>query len=198
MKRIWPLSPEALAVASNVSALLDSIGYSVKYLGNDASDIEPKLHLKANFFASDIAWRKLCSHPGLAELLKRYVAYLAQQSTGGMSDDRIPDVQDVPEELMEVWRQLVEDILEDTSPEDRERIIFYLTVGSINLDYRSMLLEGEVMILLSGWLSTIGLFDFIILPRLCRWVETTDELDQLLTPPSTLQRKIAGFLKLLL
>lgn len=198
MNRLWPLSPKALAVASNVSALLDSIGYSVEYLGNDTSDIKPKLHLKANFIASSIAWEKLCSHPGLADLLKRYVAYLAQQSTGGMSGELRPNVRDVPKELLQVWRQLVEDIIEDTSPQDRERIIFYLTVGSINLDYRSMLLDGEVLILLSGWLATIGFFDFIILPRLCHWIETTDELDQLLTPPSALQRKIAGFIKLLL
>ncbi len=198
MNRLWPLSPEVLAVASNISALLDSIGYSVSYLGNDSSDIKPKLHLKANFMASSIAWEKICSHPGLADLFKRYIAYLAKQSTGGVSGDRTPDVQDVPEDLLEAWRQLVEDILEDTSPQDRERLIFFLTVGSINLDYRSMLLDGEVMILLGGWLSTIGFFDFIILPRLCTWIETTEELDQYITPPGAIKRKFADFIKLLL
>jgi len=198
MESIWPLSKETLEVAANIQNTLDSIGYSVEYLEIDTTAIEPKLHLKASFFASRNAWHSICSSPDLAELLKKYVVYLAQQSTGSKTAEQLPNVRDFPEKLRIEWRQLVKNILDATPEKDKGHMIFYLTVGSINLDYRSMALDGEVMILMSGWMSTIGYFDFLMLPGLCHWVETTDELDKYLLPPSGLMRKVAGFMKLLL
>ena len=36
-----------------------------------------------------------------------------------------------------------------------------LRVGSVNMDYRSMVMDGEVMVLLSKWQSLTGMIDFL-------------------------------------
>jgi hypothetical protein len=167
-------------------------------LAGDTARIEPKLHLKANFMASSVAWEKLCTHPDLADLLRQHIVYLAHQSSGARSAENAPSVQTVPEELRNSTLLMMKSILDDLPVEERERLIYFFTVGSVNLDYRSMVMDGEVMILTSGWLSLIGFFDFLLLPGLCEWMETVDELDQYLDPPSGLTRSISGLIKLAL
>ena len=89
-------------------------------------------------------------------------------------------------------------MISDLSPSEKEEIIFYFTVGSTNMDYRSMVMDGEVQITLGGWQSLYGFLDFLMLPGLCEWVETTEELDALLPPPSGMVRAMAGLMKLTL
>jgi hypothetical protein len=54
------------------------------------------------------------------------------------------------------------------------------------------------MILVSGWQSLTGFVDFLLLPGLCEWVDTTEELDALLPDPSWSRRWISNFLRILL
>jgi hypothetical protein len=194
--QVWPPNPEVDAVASGASALLDSIGYSVRYLAGDSAGIQPKLHLKANFVASPLAWEKLWTSPHLPGLLRKYIVYLAQQSTAAANAERKPDVQAIPDELRDKWLHLVQELLKETAPQDHDRMLYYFTVGSVNLDFRSMVMDGEVMILMSGWQSVTGFLDFLLLPGLCHWAETTEELDRHLDPPGSLLRGLAGFMKL--
>jgi len=57
--RVYPFHRDFAAAADKVPAQLDSLGYSVRYLAATDSIAQPKMHLKANFFASKIAWDKL-------------------------------------------------------------------------------------------------------------------------------------------
>ena len=84
------------------------------------------------------------------------------------------------------------------TPAERKELIYYFTVGSTNMDYRSMVMDGEVQILVAGWQALFGYLDFILLPGLCEWIETTEELDALLPPPSGMTRGMAGLMKLTL
>ena len=93
---------------------------------------------------------------------------------------------------------LILGLLADLTPGEREELIYYFTVGSTNMDYRSMVMDGEVMVLLGGWQSLFGFIDFLLLPGLCEWLETTEELDALLPPPSGMIRAMAGLMKLTL
>jgi neutral trehalase len=86
----------------------------------------------------------------------------------------------------------------DCTPEELEEIIYYFTVGSVNLDYRSMVLNAETMIIVSEWQALTGFMDFLLLPGLCEWVDTVDELDALLPAPSTMRRTISNFIRILL
>jgi hypothetical protein len=195
---IYPKNPKAYAELKNVDALLDSLGYSVQYLSDKGAEVKPKIHLKANFFASGTAWKKLMERPELGKILNAHIEYLAMQASPAETSGSAPDVQDIPEALMAAWVELIHGLLGDLTPREREELIYYLSVGSTNMDYRSMVMDGEVMVLLGGWQSLYGFVDFMLLPGLCEWLETTEDLDALLPPPSAMTRALAGLMKLTL
>ena len=58
--------------------------------------------------------------------------------------------------------------------------MFYHLVGSSNMDYRSMLMDGEVALLISGKAAIHGLLDAIILAGAARWVDDVEVLNQYL------------------
>ena len=87
-------------------------------------------------------------------------------------------------------------MLDDLEEGEREQLIYYFSVGSTNMDYRSMVMDGEVQILISNWQALYGLIDFVLLPGLCEWLETTEALDALLPPPGGMTRSTAGLMKL--
>jgi hypothetical protein len=197
-QKIYPDNPEFRAVARNAGAQLDSMGYSVKYLTKIDTLISPKMHLKANLFASATAWDRLTARPEWSAILRGYIGYLARQGLSLAGEESGPDVTDLPSELRTQASEMVGNLLRDLSPEEREEVVLYLTVGSVNMDYRSMVMDGEAMITLAGWRSLVGMLDFMLLAGLCEWVETVDQLNTLLPPGSGSQRSIAGLMKLAL
>jgi hypothetical protein len=64
-------------------------------------------------------------------------------------------------------------------------------IGSANQDYRSMLMDGEASVLLSGWSGVVGLIDFGLIMNLSVWIDDLEMLDALIPPPSGLQRALA-------
>jgi len=86
----------------------------------------------------------------------------------------------------------------EAPPEMRDRAMAYLTVGSTNMDYRSMVMDGEVQITVTGWNALNGFIDFLILPGLTEWIDTQERLNELLPPPSGFARKMANLIKLML
>jgi hypothetical protein len=198
VRRIYPPNPHVEVRAPEVAAILDSVGYEVQYLSDEGEDIKPKIHLKANFMASGTAWQKLLVRPEFDEIMTGYVEYLADQSGEAGSNLEGPDVKAFPPRLKDGWNRLFKGMISDLSASEKEEIIFYFSVGSTNMDYRSMVMDGEVQITLGGWQSLYGFLDFLMLPGLCEWVDTTEELDALLPPPSGMVRAMAGLMKLTL
>ena len=195
-REVYPGNSAASAVIDNVEAILDSLNYKVKYLSGETEVAQPKIHLKANFFASWTAWDALMTRPEAAVLIREYIIYLARQAGGQQDDGTTPDVRDIPDQLKRAWLRLIENMVADFSPGERDELIYYFTVGSTNMDYRSMVMDGEVQVILGGWQSLYGFLDFLLIPGLCEWVETTEELDALLPPPGGMTRSTAGLMKL--
>ena len=193
--RVFVGNPPLVKVSLNAQAILDSLGYEVKYLEGEGPD-QVKIHMKANFFASGVAWDELHARPELADVLREYIVYLARQTGGGSDGDKQPDVRDVPVRLQAAWFVLITNMVRDLTPEQLEKLVYYFTVGSTNMDYRSMVMDGEVMVLVGGMQSLFGFLDFILVPGLCEWIETTEDLDALLPPPSGFVRGLAGLMKL--
>jgi hypothetical protein len=197
-RKVYPDNPAVSSVIANIEALLDSLGYEVTYLLGDEEGAQPKIHLKANFMASKLAWEKLCTARGGDDLVRDYIAYLAESSAVENGKDSSPNLRQGPERLLKSWEVVIKNLLDDLSPGEESELIYYLTVGSTNMDYRSMVMDGEVQVILGGWQSLTGFLDFLLIPGLCDWVETTEELDALLPPPGGLTRKLAGLMKLAL
>ncbi|MFI5210489.1 MAG: hypothetical protein ACHQ2E_08595, partial [Gemmatimonadales bacterium] len=193
MRRLYPLDDQV------DSALAQMVRMAPRPATGDLSglgtldSVRPKLHLKANFFASREGWDKLTSSPELAPVYRSYVAQLLQPDTAGTTAGR-----EAGTALSTTSQRLFESFDAQLSVGERERVIYYLLVGSANEDYRSMFMDGEASVLLSGWFGVVGLLDFTLLLNLSVWVDDLNLLDALLPPPSGIQRSVARQIKPLL
>ena len=195
LKGIYPANPAIREAVDEILPMLDDVEYSVEYLVAADSSDSPKLHLKANFFITPDAWDVLMARPEWGPLATEYLKYLARQA--GPPESR-PVGREVPEALMKAVYDLSVAVEDQFSPEQLEHEFAYFTVGSTNMDYRSMVMDGEVQITMQGWSSLAGLIDFTFLVGLCEWVDTLEELDALLPPPGGTVRSMANFMKLAL
>jgi len=147
--------------------------------------VMPKLHLKANFFASREGWDSLLARPEVAQVLEAYVGQLLR------TDPERSDVRQSAAALAAASEHLVSAFRSSLSPGDRERLVYFLLIGSANEDYRSMIMDGEASVLLSGWSGVVGLIDFSLIVNLSVWIDDLEMLDALLPPPSPFQRGVA-------
>jgi hypothetical protein len=198
-ERVYHLNPEVEAVAENARAVLDTLGYRPVYLTPTDSKESPKLHLKANFFASARIWDDFMSRPEWAGILEGYIQYLAlQQGPLDHGDASSRDVRAVPRELKRKLNDLETGYLAALPPERRSEMICYLTVGSANMDYRSQVMNGEVMVAIGGMAGLEGVLDFMILAGLCDWPGTPEDVDALVPPPGGFVRRMSSFIKIAL
>ncbi|HEX5818393.1 MAG TPA: hypothetical protein VFY20_05935, partial [Gemmatimonadales bacterium] len=138
----------------------------------------PKLHLKAGFFASRDAWDLLIRRPEFTQVLEAYLAQLLREQPDS-SDVMVPAAA-----LTEASAALVDAFRRSLSEEQRRTLIYYMMVGSANQDYRSMFMDGEATVLLSGWSGVVSLIDFALLMNLSVWIDDLEMLDALMPPPS--------------
>jgi len=147
--------------------------------------VMPKLHLKANFFASREGWDSLLARPEMAQVLEAYLRQLLRTDPEGS------DVRQSAAALAAASEHLVSAFRSSLSPADRERLVYFLLIGSANEDYRSMLMDGEASVLLSGWSGVVGLIDLSVIVSLSVWIDDLEMLDALLPPPTPFQRGVA-------
>jgi hypothetical protein len=190
---LGPSNPAIRAVLDSLDQILESAGYPGEYLVGADTTETPKLHMKANFMIEGQTWMQLMALPEWGPIMREYIRYLA--SSTGPPEQR-PAVQQAPAALIETVKALVATVNERFTPEQQEAGIAYLTVGSVNMDYRSMVMDGEAMVITTGWGTLVGLIDFVILVGLQEWIDDLDRLDELLPPPSGFGRWTANLLKL--
>jgi hypothetical protein len=199
MTRVYHLNAAMDSVANNAGRYLDEIGYKAPVATKADSLESPKLHLKANLFASSQVWDGLMTDPGWGEVLKLYIQYLGrQQRTGQESDTPDHSVREVPEALARKVSEVVNGYYDSLSPEQQNAMISFFTIGSANMDYRSEVMSGEVMVTIGGASGLVGVIDFVLLAGLCEWPSTPEEVDKLLPPPGWWMRKLSSFIKVAL
>jgi len=64
-------------------------------------------------------------------------------------------------------------------------------VGTANMDYRSMITDGDAMVLTSGLPALSPLLDFAEVEGLSRWVETQADIDSLIPPTKGVGKSFA-------
>ena len=195
LREICVPNPAFRSAVDSAMADLESASFSVDYLIASNVDESPKLHMKANYFITGQAWYTLMALPEWGPLIYEYLRYMALQT--GPPEGRAIG-RDVPDELFAAVGNLANALESKLTPEEMERAMAFFTVGSTNMDYRSMVMDGEVQITLGGWNSLAGLVDFLFIAGLCEWDDTQEELDALLPPPGGMTRSMANFMKLAL
>jgi phosphatidylserine/phosphatidylglycerophosphate/cardiolipin synthase-like enzyme len=104
-------------------------------------------------------------------------------------------VRDRWEEDRRIWREQDERVEALSEPEDVEKAAGYLTVGSHNMDYRGMMMDGEVLYVTSGSGIMVGFRDLLTILGVSTWVDELDELEALVPAYSEWQRRVGRFIK---
>jgi hypothetical protein len=94
-----------------------------------------------------------------------------------------------------IWDEQLDALTAKTTPEERARAIAYLSVGSHNMDYRGLMMDGEVLYVTASRGVLPGMLDLVILLGLSDWVDDARALDALLPPYKEWQRKVGRFMK---
>lgn len=176
---------------AEVLAKIDASGFKPGYVTEDIAERKPKLHLKAQLLLNREA----------EELLKK-LDWPALMDT--FLSERTKQIHDRSQYVKanhewaaneRVWEKQLDAFASAMTPEERARGIAYLSVGSHNMDYRGLMMDGEVVYVTEGRGVLPGMLDLVILVGLCDWVEDKGTLDALLPPYEEWQRKIGRFMK---
>jgi hypothetical protein len=187
LRRLLPTDPSMDSLLIHVGELLP--GTKAISPLRTGREVMPKLHLKANFFASREAWDSLIAQPALTQMVLAYLAQLAA------TDPMQSDARDSANVLNAASDRLEASFRAELSPQQRDRVVYYLLIGSANADYRSMFMDGEASVLLSGWSGVVGLIDFTLMMSLSVWIDDLETLDALVPTRGGLTRSISRWVK---
>ncbi len=187
LAELHQMSDADLASFESLADSLVAAGFDAVYLEGEALD-RPKLHMKAHLFMTAEAWEPLMARPETVEFLLEYARARAGQ-VGLPGEER--DLRDLSDRLEPFRRRLLSSYQSSVSPAERERAGLFLVVGSHNQNYRSMALDGEVLVAVTGPEAAVGLADFILILGVSDWVTTPEEIEQHLPEAGHFFRRIA-------
>jgi hypothetical protein len=81
------------------------------------------------------------------------------------------------------------------TPETEEKILFYLATGSQNQNYRSTIMDGEVIVLVARLRAMMAYLDFVGIMMQSTWIDDLAELEKLLPHQSGWGRWIGRHLR---
>jgi len=114
------------------------------------------------------------TRPESHDFLAAYLRERAIQVTMEGEDRDLKLLQDAltpyGDALFQSWRR-------NTGSRERGQAAWYLLVGSHNQNYRSAMLDGEVVVAVAGSEAIIGLADFMLILGLSDWIDSPDELE---------------------
>ncbi|HWN83099.1 MAG TPA: hypothetical protein VNM87_13455, partial [Candidatus Udaeobacter sp.] len=185
LHQAFPFDDEVLTSIASLADTLDARGYSARYLVDDAVARKPKLHLKVQFMASKDVIPTLASRPEWGDFLHGLVlaaAHQAQEEPAAIDPLAARKAASAPaDSLVGRWWQSL-------SANEREHLVLYMTVGSHNQNYRSMIMDGEDLFVVAGFSSLVAYLDFARVMGLSTWVTDVKTLDQLLPKPTGIGR----------
>jgi hypothetical protein len=160
-----------------------------------AYDPRPKLHLKANFFASAEAWTLMNRSEWAAAAWAYMQIRVGQVQTRSAA---VHSFEDYPEAVADVGGGMIKDWYAALDAKTREHVVFYTLMGSHNQNSRSFVIDAEVGFLISQWPSVIPYMDLITIMGQTQWIEEPDDLAPLLPLDTGWRRRVAHWARLAL
>jgi hypothetical protein len=196
LRDLFPFHPSVFEMLGDLKEELEAAGYEPVHLAGEAEgEHKPKLHMKSQFFASREALSSLLPLEEWAGIVHDYVLARADEIRLRGPDGAYPDVKDRRKKLSESAIPLFEAWDATRTYDQRERSVFYLAVGSFNQNYRSMLMDGEVLFLVSDYNALMAFMDFVGMIYLVTWVESVEELEEVLPSTEGIKRWISRYIK---
>jgi hypothetical protein len=209
---LFPLSDEAWSALRSVRRAFEDAAPSIAEAGaagtrdgaagtraggRQPDDARPLLHRKTQLLASRDALAGLSAAPGLgvafaaklrgrattaafaADVVSAITAADPAAAASGPAAAPSPD--SAAAMLPGLYRAA-------TTATQREGHVLYLLAGTMNMDPRSALLDGEATVAVAGEWATQAFMDFVLLSGGITWVESVEEAAALLPPLSRIQR----------
>lgn len=202
--RETPFLRDLYAFDSTVYRVLDSAEAIVGEATTADSAVRPKLHFKGFLYLSQEAWTPLISGAPMALGLEQYLAQRALQLREGTAVEE----EAMAAAMQRIGAQTINPVLDRVPAEERncaypkrcagKHWVFFLQVGSANQDYRSMAMDGEASVLVSGWTSLYAVPDFVLLTGLTTWPDDQAALDRLLPEPDATKLLVAWWIRMAL
>jgi hypothetical protein len=188
LKSVYNFTPEVAGLLTRTAEILKELKFEESFQGSREAKEKAKLHIKASFAISGSAFRKLIGRPEWKGFFHGYLHEQARLVTeqGAYKDPRLVSYA-IESQAQELFRQYQSSL----SPEEQAHSIVYFLIGTSNMDYRSMIFDGEAMILTSGLPALSPLLDFAELEGLSRWVETQTDIDSLIPPTKGAGKSVA-------
>jgi hypothetical protein len=194
LRDLYGFHPDVVAqLEEEAAAIADSV-----YVGRSPQGEPPRpprLHQKANYFATREAWDGLLSRPEVAGSLRIYFRELAERNES-LRRGEYRDYRIMADELLPPTRQTLMEYASELSETERSRVALFFSIGSHNQNNRSMALDGEVALVVAGWSSLFGLPDLLIIAGLSEWIDDLDELETLFPSYPGYQRSIARLIRI--
>ncbi len=182
------LAPADSGVVTAVAAAAAAPAPAPTKAAPSAPPPAPKLHFKVQYLATGDVWSSLIGRPEWSALMSAYLTY--RQTTYGVSAaGEDTSAASLATGLTRIARRLY------GQRNGGLRGASYALVGSQNMDYRGMLMDGEVGLLFSGAESLVPLVDLLFLEGTVTWVDDQQALDRLLHAPTELQRRLGRLTK---
>jgi hypothetical protein len=174
---LMPFHPSVRGVLPELVARLKEEGYEPAYLVKDVENRRPKLHLKVQVFASQEAIDGIVSVEGWRELILGYFEARAEQTS---HRDEYVSAKSLRGKLSGDSEVVLKKVTESHTPEELDKMVLYLTLGSHNQNYRSMFMDGEVLYVVADSGTMLAYLDFLVLIGVTTWVESVEELRDLM------------------
>jgi phosphatidylserine/phosphatidylglycerophosphate/cardiolipin synthase-like enzyme len=178
----------------NKARILEALaeaGFEPDYAVDDVDKRKPKLHMKAQLLVNRAGLDNI-AQVDWGMLIERWTSRQARRIAGG---EEYGSVRDRWRDDARVWRGQAELARSRRPPEEHEKALGYLTVGSHNMDYRGMMMDGEVIYVTSGLGVMPAFRDLLVIAGVSTWVDDLDELEALVPAYSEWQRRVGRFIK---
>ena len=174
----------------NLAKEVEHSDYKPEYYAKDAEKRKPKLHMKINFFLSNDG-KQLMAQPGWGKLFRTYLQYREKFM---VDKGHYTDVKDVPERLRGAANDIAQRFASSLDDEQKQQAMAYLTIGSQNHNYRSLMMDGEVGLVVANRASLQVLLDMFFLSAITTWIDDMETLNKYLPGYKGLKRSFSRYM----
>jgi hypothetical protein len=194
IRDVFPFDSATVAVLNRAVVRIEAAGASVTLLAHDEQPRAPKLHQKTQLVARPGAIAALLRQPGWENILSRSMEAQSQQTTK-FADQLGWVTPSIDSTALRNTDALLRGYEQSLSEGDRKAVSFYFSLGSQNMDPRGLMSDGEASLIVSGLHAAAGVVDLYYVMARSTWIETRQQLDQLVPRREGIMARFARLIR---
>jgi hypothetical protein len=193
LRALFGFRDDVLAEVRSIAGYASGVSMDPAGSAEFEHDDLPKLHFKANYFASAEAWtlmqRREWAQTAWSYMQQRVDQVQTRPAAVRTFRDGADLIADAGGGMALSWYDELDDDV-------RDRVVFYTLMGSHNQNSRSIAIDAEVGFLLSRWYATIPYIDLVVVIGQTRWLDDAAEIADYLPLDSGLRRRLVHWFRL--